>query len=50
VGTADMVEHDLRVILKEAQPDEFMLAGHFHDHAARLRSFEIAAQMRERLI
>jgi luciferase family oxidoreductase group 1 len=49
VGSAKTVEEKLRVILKETAPDELMVAGHFYDHAARLRSFEIAAQVRDRL-
>jgi luciferase family oxidoreductase group 1 len=49
VGSAETVERALRAILEETKPDELMLAGHFHDHAARLRSFEIAAQVRDRL-
>jgi luciferase family oxidoreductase group 1 len=49
VGSAVTVERRLREILDEAKPDELMLAGHFYDHTARLRSFEIAAQVRERI-
>jgi len=43
VGSAETVEGELRIILKETNPDEIMIAGHFYDHIARLRSFEIAA-------
>ena len=49
VGSAETVERELRAILEDAEPDELMITGHFYDHAARLRSFEIAAQVRERL-
>ena len=49
VGSAETVERELRSILAETRPDELMVAGHFHDHAARLRSFEIAAEVRDRL-
>ena len=49
VGSARTVEEALRAILEEAGPDELMVTGHFHDHAARLRSFEIAAEVRDRL-
>lgn len=49
VGSAQMVEATLRSIIDEVRPDELMLTGHFYDHAARLRSFEIAAQVRDRL-
>ena len=49
VGTAEMVERKLRSVLKETNPDELLITGHFHDHAERLRSFEIAARVRDRL-
>ena len=49
VGSPATVERELRGILEETAPDELMIAGHFHDHAARLRSFEIAAGVRDRL-
>ena len=49
VGTADTVEKGLRDFLARTRPDELMIAGHFHDHAARLRSLEITAQVRDRL-
>src|SRR5580693_5449448 len=49
VGSAETVERQLRPILAQIRPDELMVTGHFHDHAARLRSFEIAAAVRERL-
>jgi luciferase family oxidoreductase group 1 len=49
VGSAETVERELRPILAETKPDELLVTGHFHDHAARLRSFEITAAVRERL-
>ena len=49
VGSAETVERALRKIIKDAQPDELMVAGHFHDHAARLHSFKIASGVRQRL-
>jgi alkanesulfonate monooxygenase SsuD/methylene tetrahydromethanopterin reductase-like flavin-dependent oxidoreductase (luciferase family) len=49
VGSAESVERELRPILAETQPDELLVTGHFHDHIARLRSFEITATVRERL-
>lgn len=49
VGSAGTVERELRGIIGETRPDELILAGHFYDHAARVRSFEIAAQVRDRL-
>jgi luciferase family oxidoreductase group 1 len=49
VGSAETVEAKLRAIIKETTPDELIITGHFHDHPARLRSFEIAATIRNRL-
>ena len=49
VGSAQRVEEILRSIIGETQPDELIVTGHFYDHTARLRSFEIAAQVRDRL-
>ena len=49
VGAARTVEQILRSIIDEAHPDELIVTGHFYDHAARLRSFEIAAEVRDRL-
>ena len=49
VGSAQTVERGLRGILSETKADELILAGHFYDHEARLRSFEIAAQVRNRI-
>lgn len=45
VGSAQTVERELRAIIEAVQPDELMLTGHFYDHSARLRSFEIAADI-----
>jgi luciferase family oxidoreductase group 1 len=47
VGSPVTVERGLRAVIEETQPDELMLSGHFYDHAARLRSFEIATQVRD---
>jgi luciferase family oxidoreductase group 1 len=49
VGTPEIVENQLRVIIEETQPDELIVTGHFYDHAARVRSLEITAQIRDRL-
>jgi len=45
VGSAETVQRKLRGILEETKPDELMLAGHFYEHAARLRSFQLAAEV-----
>jgi hypothetical protein len=37
------VHRGLAQIVPRYRPDELMVTGMIHDHAARLRSFEIAA-------
>ncbi|NUR13714.1 MAG: LLM class flavin-dependent oxidoreductase [Bradyrhizobium sp.] len=49
VGTPDMVEAKLKALITETGADELITTGQIYDHAARLRSFEIAAGVRERL-
>lgn len=49
VGNAETVERGLRAFVGTTKPDELMVTGHFYDHAARIRSFEIAADVRDRL-
>lgn len=44
VGSAPTVRARLAAILQRYQPDELMITGMIHDHGARLRSFEIAAE------
>jgi len=49
VGTPDQVAAKLSEIVRATQADELILAGQIYDHAARLRSFQIGAEVRERL-
>ncbi|CAO3362994.1 LLM class flavin-dependent oxidoreductase [Azospirillum palustre] len=49
VGTPDQVAAKLSEIVRATQADELILAGQIHDHAARLRSFQIGAEVRERI-
>jgi alkanesulfonate monooxygenase SsuD/methylene tetrahydromethanopterin reductase-like flavin-dependent oxidoreductase (luciferase family) len=49
VGAANTIEQGLREFIARHAPDELMIAGHFYDHAARLRSLAITAQVRDRL-
>jgi luciferase family oxidoreductase group 1 len=49
VGCAETIERELRAFLAKTRPDELMIAGHFHDPAARVRSLEITAQVRDRI-
>jgi luciferase family oxidoreductase group 1 len=46
VGSPPTVAAQLRAILARTDADELMLTALIHDHAARLHSFEIAAQLR----
>lgn len=49
VGGPDRVKARLQELISTYQPDELILTGQIHDHAARLRSFEIAAEVLENL-
>lgn len=42
-GSPSTVRRGLTTLIERYQPDEIILTGMIHDHAARLRSFEIAA-------
>ena len=44
-GSPDRVRTQLGTLIDTFQPDELMITGMIHDHAARLRSFEIAAEI-----
>jgi luciferase family oxidoreductase group 1 len=44
IGTLEIVRSDLRDFLNRTGADELMITCQIFDHAARLRSFEIAAQ------
>jgi luciferase family oxidoreductase group 1 len=43
-GSPDKVEAELSALIERHRPDEVILTGQIHDHSARLRSFEIAAE------
>ena len=43
-GSPAMVRAQLAALIERHRPDELMLTAQIHDHAARLRSFEIAAE------
>lgn len=49
VGSADTITPRLRAFIDHTRADEVMISGQIFDHAARLRSFEIGAQIRDRL-
>ena len=44
VGSPASVRAGLQRLVERYRPDELILTGQIHDHAARLRSFEIAAE------
>ncbi len=45
VGSRDTVRDGLRTLLAETRADEVIATAQVHDHAARLRSFEIGAEV-----
>lgn len=49
IGNPDEVREGLKSILAQTEADELILTGQIYDHAARLRSFEIGAQIHEEL-
>jgi luciferase family oxidoreductase group 1 len=49
VGSVATVTRGVRAFLDRTCADELIVSGHIHDHQARLRSFELAAQVREQL-
>jgi luciferase family oxidoreductase group 1 len=44
-GSPATVRRRLTELVEEHRPDELILTGQIHDHAARMRSFEIAAEV-----
>jgi luciferase family oxidoreductase group 1 len=49
IGDRDTVREGLKSIIDQTGADELMLTAQIYDHKARLRSFEIGAQVREEL-
>ena len=49
VGSVATVQRGVRAFLERTGADELIISGHVHDHAARLRSFALAAQVRDTL-
>jgi alkanesulfonate monooxygenase SsuD/methylene tetrahydromethanopterin reductase-like flavin-dependent oxidoreductase (luciferase family) len=45
VGSPDTVASGLRAFVERMQPDEVIAVSHIYDHAARLRSYELAAAL-----
>ena len=46
VGSPETVRHGLEEFIKETGADEVMVTSQIFDHAARLRSFEITAEVK----
>jgi luciferase family oxidoreductase group 1 len=49
-GSAATVRRELGALIARYQPDELMITGMIHDHAARLRSVAIAAEVLRDLV
>ena len=49
VGSPASVERQMAALVDRYRPDEVIITGQIHDHAARLKSFEIAAQAMKRI-
>ena len=49
VGSPNTVAAGLKAFLESLKPDELMITAHIYDQAARLKSIELIAQVRERL-
>jgi luciferase family oxidoreductase group 1 len=45
VGSAETVRRDLESFVALTKADELMVVTHLHDHAARIRSYEIVSQI-----
>jgi len=50
VGSPDTVKIQLAALIESTEADELIFTGHIYDHAARLRSFEIAAEVMQSLL
>ncbi len=49
VGARQTIERGLAAFIEAVAPDELMITANLYSHAARLRSFEIVAQVRDAL-
>ena len=49
VRALEREEARLGALIAAHKPDEVILTGQIHDHAARLRSFEIASEVMQSL-
>jgi len=49
IGSPDSVRHSLKEFIERTGADELIIASMIYDHAARLRSYEITAEVRRSL-
>ena len=49
VGSPETVRRELEAFIDRTQADELIIASQIYDHAAQLRSYEIAAAARDAL-
>ncbi len=49
IGSRDTVKNSLKAFIEQTGADELMITSQIFDHAARLRSYEITADLREAL-
>ena len=49
IGSPDTVRKSLAAFIERTKPDELMLTSQIFEHAARLRSYEIAADVQKTL-
>lgn len=47
IGSPETVRRKLNAFVAQTEADELMITSQIYDHRARLRSFEIAAALRE---
>ena len=45
VGGPDTVRRGIEAFVDRMRPDELIVMSHIYDHAARLRSYEIVAEV-----
>jgi len=50
VGSPATVRTQLQALIDRHQPDELMVTGMIHDHAARIRSFQMGAEVLKALV
>lgn len=49
IGSAQSVKASLEAFIARTKPDELILASHIYDHAARVRAYEIAADVHSQM-